>query len=176
MVTVESILHDDIIDQIADAVIAIQNKKDTTVPAIQRQLAECEKSIENMVNAIQAGALTASTTQRLKSLEEEKERLSLAIYEAELQRPKFSKEYVVQWIKGFQYGDFNNKSYQRRVIDTFVNSVYVYDDRIVFNYNFKDGTVSLTNDEINNTFGSFLETPAPPKQNRTLLRPVLLFV
>ena len=167
IVTIESILNDDVIDQIAETIVEIQNKKDTTIPAIRKQLAECEKAIENMVNAIQAGALTASTTQRLKSLEEEKERLNTAITEAELQRPKFSKEFVVQWIKGFQYGDFDNKVYQRRVIDTFVNSVYVYDDRIVFNYNFKDGTVALSYDEINNAFGSYLETPAPPsKQDR----------
>jgi len=167
IVTIESILHDDIIDQIAESILKIQGQKDTTIPALQRQLSECEKSIENMVNAIQAGALTPSTTQRLKDLESEKERLGIAICEAKLARPKFSKEYIVQWIKGFQYGDIDNKAYQRRVIDTFVNSVYVYDDRIVFNYNFKDGTVSLSYDEINNAFGSFLEEPAPPAMKKS---------
>ena len=30
--------------------------------------------------------------------------------------------------------------YRRRIIDVFVNSVYVFDDKIVFTYNFKDGT------------------------------------
>ena len=162
IVTLESVLNDEVIDRIADAMVVLQNKKDTVVPAMMKQLADCEKSIENMVNAIQAGALTSSTTQRLKDLENEKEKLNAAIIEAKLQRPKFEKEYVIQGIKGFQYGDFDNKEYQRRIIDTFVNSVYVYDDRIVFNYNFKDGSVSLPFDEINNTFGSYLETVAPP--------------
>lgn len=171
IVTIESIFNDDVIDHIADTIVEIQNKKDTTIPAIQKQLADCEKAIENMVNAIQAGALTTSTTQRLKSLEEERERLNIAITETELQRPKFSKEFVEQWIRGFQYGDFDNKEYQRRIIDTFVNSVYVYDDRIVFNYNFKDGTLSLSYDDINNAFGSFLETPAPPTAKGSIHAP-----
>ena len=30
--------------------------------------------------------------------------------------------------------------YRRRIIDVFVNSVYIFDDKIVFAYNFKDGT------------------------------------
>ena len=28
--------------------------------------------------------------------------------------------------------------YQKQIIDTFVNSVYVYDDRLVMTYNYKD--------------------------------------
>ena len=30
--------------------------------------------------------------------------------------------------------------YRRRIIDVFVNSVYIFGDKIVFTYNFKDGT------------------------------------
>ena len=44
------------------------------------------------------------------------------------------------WLLSFKSGDVNDLEYQRRVVDTLVNSVYVYDDgdkgrRIVFTFN-----------------------------------------
>ena len=52
-------------------------------------------------------------------------------------------------------------------------------DRIVLNYNFKDGTVSLSYDDINNIFGSYLKEPAPParkKPNQVFTRTTFGFV
>ena len=40
----------------------------------------------------------------------------------------------------FKYGSLSDPVYRRRIIDVFVNSVYIFDDKIVFTYNFKDGT------------------------------------
>ena len=34
--------------------------------------------------------------------------------------------------------------YRREIIDTFVNSVYVYDDRLLLTYNYKDGSQAPT--------------------------------
>ena len=36
------------------------------------------------------------------------------------------------WISQFKYGNIDNKDYQKEIIDVFVNSVYIYDDKIVF--------------------------------------------
>lgn len=41
---------------------------------------------------------------------------------------------------------------RQRMIEPFINAVYVYDDRLVFTFNYKDGTVNF--DEIKETFGS----------------------
>ena len=38
--------------------------------------------------------------------------------------------------------------YRREIIDTFVNSVYVYDDRLLLTYNYKDGSQTLPLKEI----------------------------
>ena len=67
--TVERVLQDAEINRIADAIVALQDKEDTTIPALREQLKECEKGIENMLNAIQMGILTASTKTRLEELE-----------------------------------------------------------------------------------------------------------
>ena len=52
------------------------------------------------------------------------------------------------------------------MIDTFVNSVYVYDDRIVLTFNFKRGTDSLTFDSINHDYSSVIGGDTPPLQKK----------
>ena len=93
--TVERVLQDAEINRIADAIVALQDKEDTTIPALREQLKECEKGIENMLNAIQMGILTASTKTRLEELEARQNELKLSIMQAELQKPKYTKEQIV---------------------------------------------------------------------------------
>ena len=52
--------------------------------------------------------------------------------------------------------------YQRQIIDTFINAIYVYDDKLVFTYNYKDGSATITPEEIEEAFGSDLTQVAPP--------------
>lgn len=70
----------------------------------------------------------------------------------------------------FKGGNPNNRNYQRQIIDTFVNSVYVYDDKLVFTYNFKDGTETITLEEIDAAFDSDLNQSAPPERPQLFLR------
>ena len=162
-------------ERIADALLKMQEQEDTTIPAMQAQLKECEKAIENMLNAIQSGILTESTKGRLEQLEEQQRNLKVAIMQAEIKRPKYSRERIVNWISRFKGGNPNNRNYQRQIIDTFVNSVYVYDDKLVFTYNFKDGTETITLEEIEAAFGSDLNHSAPP-ENREQRRLFSVFL
>ena len=128
---------------------------------MRQQLSECEKAIENMLNAIQAGILTSSTKERLEKLEAQREDLKLSIAQAQLIKPRYTKEQIVSWISRFKYGKADDPEYQKQIIDTFINSIYVFDDRLVFTYNFKDGTETLTLDDIKTAFGSDLTQVAP---------------
>ena len=92
-----------------------------------------------MLNAIQLGVLTSSTKERLEELEKLREELKVSILQAELERPKYSREDIMEWISRFKHGDPDNKEYQRQIIDIFLNSIYVFDDRLVFTYNYKMG-------------------------------------
>lgn len=51
--TMERVLNEEKITRIIDALLAMQEQEDVTIPALRRQLAETEKGIENMLNAIQ---------------------------------------------------------------------------------------------------------------------------
>ena len=162
LVTVQRVLQDDEISRIAEAIVALQEKEDTSLPAMRQQLTGCEKAIDNMLNAIQMGVLTASTKERLEKLEMQREELKLSILQAQMARPRYTKERVVSWISRFKYGNVDDPQYQKQIIDTFINSIYVFDDKLVFTYNFKDGTETITLAEIQAAFGSDLTQVAPP--------------
>ena len=53
--------------------------------------------------------------------------------------------------------------HQRQIIDTFVNSVYVFDDRVVLNFNFTDDAKTVTREEV---LGSSAVDNAPPNESR----------
>lgn len=162
--TVQRVLRDKEINRIADAIIDLQNQEDTSIPAMRQQLKACEKAIENMLNAIQMGILTPSTKTRLEELEAQRENLKVSILQAELEKPKYTKEQIVSWINRFKYGNVDDIEYQRQIIDTFINAIYVYDDKLAFTYNYKDGSATITPKEIEEAFGSDLTQVAPPFQ------------
>lgn len=163
--TVQRVLRDEEINRIADAIIDLQNQEDTSIPAMRQQLKACEKAIENMLNAIQMGILTPSTKTRLEELEAQRENLKVSILQAELEKPKYTKEQIVSWINRFKYGNVDDIEYQRQIIDTFINAIYVYDDKLAFTYNYKDGSATITPKEIEEAFGSDLTQVAPPSQD-----------
>lgn len=141
--TIQRVFQDDLIAQIADKLVEIQNAEDSSLPILRKQLADTNRGIENMLNAIQQGILTTSTKDRLEQLEKLRDDLKVSILQAELERPQYTREDIIEWIKQFKYGDPNNKDYQRQMIDTFLNSIYVFDDYLAFTYNYKNGTQSV---------------------------------
>ena len=51
---------------------------------------------------------------------------------------------------------------RKRLVESFVNAVFIYDDKVVFTFNYKDGSKTATIDEINAELGSDLEGTSPP--------------
>ena len=51
--------------------------------------------------------------------------------------------------------------YQRQIIDNFVNSVYVFEDRVVLNFNFKENAKTVPLREV---LGSSADGNGPPEQ------------
>lgn len=163
--TMIRVLDEEKINRIIDALLALQEQEDVTIPALRRQLIETEKGIENLVNAIQQGILTASTKRRLEELEKQKEELSLSIARAELQKPKLTREYMEHWFSQFRGGNPDDRTFQKRLIDTFVNAIYVYDDKLVLTYNYQHGTQTVTRKEVEDFLSSDLTEMSPPMRS-----------
>lgn len=48
------------------------------------------------------------------------------------------------------------------MIDGFINAIYVYDDRITFTYNYKDGTETITLSELESAKSSDIKCVGAP--------------
>ena len=111
-----------------------------------------------------------STKERLEQLEEQKRSLKLSITQTQIERPRYTKPQIVDWISRFKYENVNDTNYQRQIIDAFINAIYVFDDKLAFTYNFHDGTETITLKEIEAAFGSDLSQVAPPSKTLDLSR------
>ena len=161
------VMNDELVDHIADAILNILAQENSKLPQLNARLKEIESGIQNMLNAIQQGILTPSTKERLEALEQEKEELKVAIYSEELQKPKITKEHIAFWISKFRDTNLTDVASRKRLVESFVNAVFVYDDKVVFTFNYKDGSKTATIDEINAELGSDLEGTSPPNATYT---------
>jgi DNA invertase Pin-like site-specific DNA recombinase len=157
--TVNYVLQDREIARLAKALIDLQEREDTALPLLRKELEDTEKGLKNIADAIQQGIITNTTKQRLMELEARKSEIEISILQTELQKDILTEEKIIFWISRFKGGNVEDIAYQRAIIDIFVNAIYLYDDRIVLTYNFKSDarTISLSDIEI-----SDLPQTAPP--------------
>ena len=146
--TLKLIQDDAVIEAIVAEVMELQDRENTTLPLLEKQMREVENGIENMLNAIQAGVLTNSTKSRLEKLEAQQKELEVRIAEEKIARPRLSENQVRFWLTRFRKLDPNVKSHRETLINTFVNAVYLYDEKVLITFNYKDGTKTITFDEI----------------------------
>ena len=115
---------------------------------MNQQLVEIEKGINNMLNAIQAGIFTPSSKQRLDELEETKRQLEDSILQEEMHNHLLTIEQIAFFIYRFRKFDVTKREQRQRLIDSFVNAVYLYEDEIILTFNCKDGFKTITLEEV----------------------------
>ncbi len=130
-------------ESIIAKVMELQNKENTNIPLYEKQLRDAESGIQNMLNAIQAGILTSSTKERLEQLEETKRELEARIAEEKLAKPKVTEEFIRFWLLRFRKLDMSLKDQRQALVDTFINAIYLYDDKVLITFNYKEGTQTI---------------------------------
>lgn len=155
----EKIMDDAFVEYTADLVMELQEQESSILVALRKQLSDAERGIENMLNAIQAGIITDSTKQRLEELEQTKTAVELKIVQEEMQRTIFTREQVAFWLYRFRKLDITKLEDRRRLVDSFVNSVTIFDDYILITFNYKDGAKTIPFSEIESSFLSFSARP-----------------
>lgn len=139
----ENMLNDKAIRILADAAVKYQAKKSQSaeLEALENRLSEVQKSIKNIITAIEAGIFSPSTQSRLQELETEKKLLEtrLSVIRADQEEP-ITREEIMAILKMFQSGNIEDESFREALIDTFLVAAFVYDDelKIVFNLGQKE--------------------------------------
>ena len=169
--TMTYVLQDRVIEWVADAVMEYQEREAASaqMAALKARQAEVQQALDNIMKAIEAGILTATTKQRLLDLEAEAAEVQRAIQAEEATHVKLERDQVIYWMERFRGGDLNSQVFRRKLIDTFVSVVYLSDDhlRIAFNYSGKANTADfalvMDAEAVAGPEGSLSVEPAPPK-------------
>ena len=177
--TMQLVKDDAAMESIIAKVMELQNKENTNIPLYEKQLRDAESGIQNMLNAIQAGILTSSTKERLEQLEETKRELEARIAEEKLAKPKVTEEFIRFWLLRFRKLDMSLKDQRQALVDTFINAIYLYDDKVLITFNYKEGTQTVTFGEASEIAsegnGSDLDCFTAPNFERQIVRFGVLF-
>ena len=92
-------------------------------------------------------------------LEHTRDEINLKLIKEEMKKPTITKEGLKLWLKQIQTMSLETKEHKQRLIDCFVNAVYLYDDKLVITFNYKEASKTVTLKEVN---GSIIECSGAP--------------
>ena len=173
----DHVLSDAEIGRIADAVMKLQAEEMKTSPlsAMEAEHLKITKKIDNINNAIAAGIWNSSTSVKLKELEDAAETLRVSIESLRYSQAQLlDRDRVLFFLHQFTRGDRSDPLLRQRIIETFINSVYVYDDHLTIVINNVEGNtkVPLSDlpDECSSNDNSGLPTVSRPNPRITVYR------
>ena len=151
--TVEYILRPDRLRLIASQVVDLYNadiddsKIRSLERAVQRLKDESAELMEKLIYAPKPVAVHIMEKMQLLEARRVDAETDLTKLRMQQQVPLNEKE-VTAWLSTFSRGDLMDLAFRRQIIDTFINSVYLYDDKIVIFYNIKHGRQTSAFDPI----------------------------
>lgn len=141
-VTINQVLTNENIEKLSQAAYELYQKSahdDSELIALKSELRETQKTIDNLVNAIEQGIITSTTKERLLDSEERKESLLVAIAREEIAKPIVTKEHIKFYLNDIRNKVYNSDEQIEIICNTFVNAIYLYDDKLIITFNFRDG-------------------------------------
>ena len=115
----------------------------------------------------QRAAFDAPPKGSQKELENRRDELENRLACEKLAKPKVSAEFMTFWLHRFRKLDVRQQSHRKMLIDTFINAIFLYDDKMVITFNYKEGTKTITfaelQEAISNKNGSDLDCLAAPR-------------
>lgn len=166
------IMDDTFVSDLADACMEYQDREPATDDRqiLQARLDDVQKQIRNLTDVLALGGAVRSVVDKLTALSEQEEQLKAAIAECMIENPRLERDQIVFMLEELRNGDPADPAYQLRLIDTFLNSVYLYDDgRAIINLNYTGNNSTVSFDDISQyiEIGSTNEAEGQPSDAKT---------
>ena len=148
--------RDGMIKRIAEQVIAFNDEiqANPKIELYEKQLADCDKALDNIMRAIEQGIFNELTQDRILKLQSERADIVWRLDGERLNIPiKLNLDEVICWFELFADGEIQDREYQERLIDTFVSKVILWNDKMIIVYNIKGtGNEKITVEQIINEY------------------------
>ena len=130
---VEHLSRQETLDEIVADVLRLQSEQEavnSTLTMLQNEKTGVDKSIENLVSAIEKGVVTKTTTSRLHELERHQEELERQI---RIEQSKAATKVTEKKVRAFYEEALHEEP--QMLIACLVKEVVLYDDRMEIHYN-----------------------------------------
>lgn len=142
--TVEYVLTHERLQLISERVVEEYNKdfNSGTQKELEKELRDINKELDSVVDGIiktTVSIVLDRLNAKATALSARKEDLELEIAKLKVASSvKITVEEVYTFLERFCDGDLMDEDFRRKIIDVFINAVYLYDDKVVIYYNLKD--------------------------------------
>lgn len=131
---------------IAEGVVKAYNANfnDSEIDSLKKALKQIDAEIDKCVTALlntSSQTMIERINKRSNELEQQKKDIEIDIAKMTVAaRVKLTEHDVLDWLRQFCDGDPEDEDFRQHIIDTFVNSIYLYDDKIIIYFNIKSRT------------------------------------
>ncbi len=139
--TVENILTDKNIERIADNVVSLSEKElgSSELIKLEKQLSEIERELDAAADALiktNSTALIKRINDKVEKLEAQQKSVETEISRFRInQKLRLTTDEVEAYLKNLRDGDLFDEDFRRRLINTLINCIYLFDDKVVIYYN-----------------------------------------
>ena len=147
------------IDRIAKEVVRLcEQEKDTdNLKRLKKLLKENERATENLFKALESGQIVDVIAERISQKKRERAELEQQILVETSAHPTPTVNEVRFFLNQFRKGDVNDLKYRQALVDTFVNKIYLYNDRMTVLYNTQDSHSDVTIDDLSSSRVALVE-------------------
>lgn len=140
------ILTDENIEIIARACTAIRENDDSAaeIKYLQKLLKENDKAVDNLFKALETGAVVEQITARIQDKNNERAQIEKQLAEAELNNDVPSIDEIRFFLHQLKDNKADDLKTRKALIAVFVNSIYLFDDKITFILNVGNAPVEIT--------------------------------
>ena len=151
------VMSDEMIDFIAQQTYdyyAAQNTDTSYTDSLRAELARVKTATDNLIRAMEAGIFNDATKARMEELDAQRGELEAALADAELVSGlRLTRDHIKFFLLQFRQMDFDEPDSQRRIIDIFINAVFVYDDKVTITFNYSGDHRTITLAEVDAAHG-----------------------
>ena len=164
--TVQYVLTPERMKTIAKAVVAEYDKEfnNDKVKDLERQIAKLNRDLDKYTEMLLDIPQSARPRiyEKMETIETQKTDLEIDLSKLRIANQiRYTETEIIAWLKLFCKGDLSDVAFRRKIIDTFINSVYVYDDRVVIFYNIRGGKQVSYTDMLDTTGSCYDERLKP---------------
>lgn len=141
--TQQYILHPKRIDYIVEQILEAYNREfnSEALKSIEKEIDMLDKELDKCVDKLLSTdipSIISKINERAADLEKQKINATKELQKMKIcVGAKVAPDELREWLASFRDGGCLDPEYQKRIINTFINAIYLYDDKVVIYYNSK---------------------------------------